>query len=120
MNHAVQETELDLRGIAIAAVAIVLMILLAACAAWFAWTLWRAPGGRDGPNGPLDFGIAGPRLESAPFARRDTYFAEKQQLLHSWAWVDRRAGIARIPVEQAMRLLSERRQPRPGAPGARP
>jgi hypothetical protein len=117
--NALEHSDLDLRGIAIGAAAIALMIVLAVLAAWLAWDRWRPAATHDGPNAPLDFGIAGARLESAPFAERDAYFAAKQRELHAWGWVDRRAGIARIPIEESMRLLAVR-SGRAGAGEQRP
>jgi hypothetical protein len=97
---------LALRGIAAGAIGIVVMIALAAAAAWWAWSAWKPLGTDDGPDGPLDFAVAGARLESAPKTDRKAYFDEKERVLHSWGWVDRRAGIARIPIDEAMGMLA--------------
>jgi hypothetical protein len=64
---------------------------------------WAAPLG--GPNGPMDVRIAGPRLESAPQHERSRYLADKEALLHRHEWIDRQQGIARIPIEDAMRVI---------------
>jgi hypothetical protein len=37
--------------------------------------------------------------------------ADEDALLHSYGWVDRQAGIIRIPIERAMSLLTERGLP---------
>ncbi|RZI44019.1 hypothetical protein EGT07_00905 [Herbaspirillum sp. HC18] len=47
-------------------------------------------------------------LQSAPQQERAQYFAEKRRLIESWEWIDRKKGIARIPVEQAMRIMAAR------------
>jgi hypothetical protein len=50
----------------------------------------------------------GPRLQSQPF--KDVYqlkSAERERLT-SYGWVDQSAGVVRIPIDDAMRLLSER------------
>ncbi len=69
--------------------------------------------------GHWDLPLAGPRradyalrepapvLESAPQPELRRYRDDKQNLLTTSAWVDRRAGIARIPIATAMTLLSE-------------
>jgi hypothetical protein len=49
-----------------------------------------------------------PALQSAPQQDRAQYDAEKRKLLDSWEWVDRQRGIARIPVEEAMRIMAAR------------
>jgi hypothetical protein len=107
------DRDLDLRGVAIGAIAIAVMIVLACVAAWWAWSGWMPAGSRDGPDAPADFGVAGARLESAPRLERNAYFKEKDRLLHSWQWVDRNAGIARIPIEDAMDLLARQARPAP-------
>jgi len=54
--------------------------------------------------------IPPPRLQPAPQQDSAAYFAEKQRRLNSTGWVDRGAGIAHIPLEEAMRLEAARRQ----------
>ena len=49
-----------------------------------------------------------PRLQSAPAADLAVYRAREQAILESYAWVDRDAGIARIPIARAIELLAER------------
>jgi len=110
---------LDVRGMATGVIAIVVMIALAVTAAWLAWSGWRPQGARNGPNAPADFGVAGARLESAPKGEREAYFDDKQRLLHAWSWVDRRAGIARIPIEEAMMLLARQHGQRRQTPEER-
>ena len=103
---------IDIRRVAWGGAAIALAIALAALASYF---LWRAePSGGPGVAAPP--AMAAPSLESAPQDQRARYFAEKQRLLESYAWVDRRAGIARIPLEQAMRIMAARKEGNDGGP----
>ena len=60
-----------------------------------------------------------PRLQAEPAQDLATYLAREAAILDSYAWVDEEAGIARIPIEQAMQLLAERGWPEPAA-GPRP
>ena len=46
-----------------------------------------------------------PRLQSRPAVDLAAERAREQALLDSYGWVDRDAGVARIPVERAMELL---------------
>ena len=50
----------------------------------------------------------GPRLQTQPF--KDVYLLRQreQELLNSYGWVDQGAGVVRIPIEDAMRLMAER------------
>ena len=52
-----------------------------------------------------------PRLQAEPAEDLATYLAREKGTLDSYAWVDEEAGIARIPIEQAMQLLAERGWP---------
>ena len=62
-----------------------------------------------------------PRLQSDPLADLATLRASEDAALHGYGWVDRRAGVARIPIERAMDLVAERglsaRPDRQGASG---
>jgi hypothetical protein len=49
-----------------------------------------------------------PRLQVQPF--KDLHQLKSAQLekLHSYGWVDQASGVVHIPIEEAMRLISER------------
>jgi len=53
----------------------------------------------------------GPRLQVTPALELAELRAREQQVLDGYAWVDKERGIARIPVEEAMRLVAERGLP---------
>jgi len=53
-----------------------------------------------------ELGFSGAALESAPQPDLRRYRAQKQALLETTGWADRSAGIARIPIEAAMALMS--------------
>jgi hypothetical protein len=70
-----------------------------------------------------------PGLQGDPRAERLRLEARQSAELHGYAWVDRAAGLAHIPIEDAMALVAARGQgafdpldaPAPGAPaGAGP
>ena len=48
-----------------------------------------------------------PVLQVSPASDYQAYFTRKRAELARRAWVDREAGLARIPIEEAMRLVSE-------------
>src|SRR5262249_53311001 len=49
-----------------------------------------------------------PRLQVAPQADLDRLHARESEQLTTFSWLDRDKQIARIPIEQAMKLLAER------------
>ena len=62
-----------------------------------------------------------PRLQSYPFDDLRALRREEQRLLDRYEWVDRNAGLVRIPVSRAIELLAERGLPqRPPADEAAP
>jgi hypothetical protein len=80
-------------------------------------------------KGPVPQGAAAeamlppePRLERLPGRQLERLRAEEDRELHSYGWVDRKAGVVRIPIERAMQLLEQHGLPvRQGAqPSAAP
>lgn len=53
-----------------------------------------------------------PRLLTNPSAELERFMHEKHARLHSYGWVDREAGLAHIPIEQAMQRVVEYGLPR--------
>ncbi|HJV79461.1 hypothetical protein [Noviherbaspirillum sp.] len=90
---------IHVRGVVLGAAAIALGIGLAALASYFLWKRWSVQA-EAVPS------AASPELQSAPQQERARYFAEKQHLLTSWGWIDKQRGIARIPVDEAMRIMA--------------
>jgi hypothetical protein len=58
----------------------------------------------------------GPMLEIAEGEVLDGLRAEEDALLGGFAWIDREGGIARIPIESAMRVLAARTSTGGGGP----
>jgi hypothetical protein len=56
-----------------------------------------------------------PRLETRPLEALEQVRHRESELLHGYGWVDREAGIARIPIDRAMAILAERGWPGPAA-----
>lgn len=60
-----------------------------------------------------------PRLQVTPSADLESMRASEENLLDSYGWVDRNAGVVRIPIDRAMELLLQRGYPaRPQPPAA--
>jgi hypothetical protein len=116
--------DLDLRGLRRGAYVIVGGIVCALVAA----ALMLRERGPAANTPPHAFDGSPPQLQPAPQPDRVAYLAEKRRLLASYGWVDRQAGIARIPLDDAMALLAARGggtqpargQAAPAAPGRTP
>lgn len=61
-----------------------------------------------------------PRLQSNPTIDMVELRREEQARISSYGWVDRKAGIARIPIDRAMEILAEKGLPRVAAPPPAP
>ncbi|HTH43687.1 MAG TPA: hypothetical protein VL528_01275 [Oxalicibacterium sp.] len=112
------EDRIDLRAILWVAVVLIVTLVLVGAAAYWLWSDQLPAPWRDEPNTKLDFKTEGPLLDSAPQPGRAAYEKEKQRLLDSWQWIDRDAGIARIPIEQAMALLAQQQASKTGQASA--
>jgi len=61
-----------------------------------------------------------PRLEVSPPTTLRELRAEEERILTGYAWVDREQGIARVPIDEAMRLLLQSGLPVRSTEGAAP
>ena len=52
-----------------------------------------------------------PRLQTNPRQDLADFRAKEDELLTSYSWVDRNAGVVRIPIDQAMQLTLQRGLP---------
>jgi hypothetical protein len=59
-----------------------------------------------------------PRLQVAPQVDLAALRAREDAELNTYGWVDRKAGVVRIPIERAMELLTRRGLPVRGQPNA--
>jgi hypothetical protein len=90
-----------------------LMLIVVLGAAYLLWRYWLAPV----PPRPLpraDIPPA-PLLQPHPASDLAQERALQHARLHGYAWVDREAGIARIPIERAMALLEARAATHPAS-----
>jgi hypothetical protein len=91
-----------------AAVVVVLVVVLAG--AYGLYVKFAASAGAPAPGAKRDrraFNYQ-PHLQAHPQQDLQALRRHKQAILESYGWVDRDAGIARIPVSRAMSLLARR------------
>jgi hypothetical protein len=111
----------DTRTIALSLVG--LLLTIAAALVLVAGLVWYfASGDRSapGPNATVDAQRrdVGPEVPSSAPAL-DAHLADEladlrareRRLLTHYAWIDREAGVARIPIQRAMQLLAQRASP---------
>ena len=64
-----------------------------------------------------------PRLQSAPLQDLEQLRAEEEKELTSYGWVDEKAGVAHIPIDEAIKIVAARGLPHAApspAPSAAP
>jgi len=62
----------------------------------------------------------GPRLQVKPEVDLATFRAGEDDQLDHYGWIDKKAGVVRLPIERAMDLLAQRGLAYRGRPGAPP
>jgi len=97
-------------GVVLSAVVIVAMLVAAWMFGFFA--SWQAK--QDVPPSPLASSSPGPpepRLQVHAIRDMKALRAAEDEVLTSYGWVSKEAGIARIPIDRAMQLVLERGLP---------
>ena len=96
------------------------LIVVAAVVHLLIYVLFGYFNSRDGVQSPAEYPLAAaqgqreppePRLQTNPRQDLADLRAKEDELLASYGWVDRNAGVVRIPIDAAMRLTLERGLP---------
>lgn len=120
-----EESDVDIRGIftfavGLFVVAVVIHVVI--------WGLFRYFDAREARQPAAVYPLAAtkeprlppePRLQTNPRQDLRDLRAGEDQRLTTYGWVDKNAGVVRIPIEQAMKLTIERGLPSRSAGGAR-
>jgi hypothetical protein len=98
----------------------VVLIVAAVMIHFVIWLLFGYFNGRETLRAPAEYPLAvsqgarlppEPRLQTNPREDLRELRAKEDELLGSYGWVDQRAGIARIPIGEAMKLTVQRGLP---------
>ncbi|MES2184048.1 MAG: hypothetical protein V4505_05835 [Pseudomonadota bacterium] len=112
--------DIDIRKLGATAAGLALMVACAIGAVWLLLRHWQVPPGGQ-PVGPAQvLAVPGPLLQSAPQDDLVRYRAEQQRRLDTAAWVDRSAGLVRIPIADALELVAAGQGVRPPSDGPSP
>ena len=96
------------------------LLVVAAVVHLLIYVLFGYFSGREGVQAPAAYPLAAaqghreppePRLQTDPRQDLADLRAREDQLLGSYGWVDKNAGVVRIPIEAAMKLTLERGLP---------
>lgn len=106
-----ETTDVEVRPLVISAVVLFAVMIAAILGMWFMFHQMAVP---ENVEGPPPSPLAGsrvpppaPRLQTMPTQKLDLLKtrAGEEEVLNSYGWVDRKAGVVRIPVDRAMELL---------------
>lgn len=112
-----EESDVNIR--AILGFAFGLLVVTAAVYV-FIYGLFRYFEAREGVKGVVEYPLAAgqekrvppePRLQTDPRQDLSDLRAKEDEILGSYGWVDKNAGVVRIPIDQAMKLTLERGLP---------
>jgi hypothetical protein len=96
------------------------LIVVAAVVHLLIYVLFGYFDGREGVKVPAEFPLAAsqghreppePRLQTDPRQDLADMRAKEDDVLGSYGWVDKNAGVVRIPIDAAMKLTLERGLP---------
>lgn len=112
-----EKTDVDEGAITRVAIVLAVVTILSGLAVLgFFHLLSSRAAGLDAPPPPLGRMEPGrkppePRLQEKPTLDVDQLRAEEREVLDHYGWVDESAGIVRIPIDEAMRIVAERGLP---------
>jgi hypothetical protein len=114
-RHAHEERDVNLRLLGLAALG--LIVLLGGGLVLVLWVfdaLDVTPAGQGLQTAPVVANaprLPAPPLQTSPSRDMQDMLAAENARLQSYAWVDQRAGMARIPLQRALDLMAERGLP---------
>lgn len=107
------DREISLEGIVYTGVVLALVVIFSAAAMWWISVGLRANLEAADPPPPIlpearvqDLPPE-PRLQTSPEEDLRELRLEEDEYLNGYGWVDRGAGVARVPIERAMEMLAE-------------
>jgi hypothetical protein len=112
-----EESDVNVAGVVVFVVVLVVVGVLISGAVWVLYRQFE-----QASSGPatVEFPLAmdamrrlppQPRLQTDPRDDMANLRRSEDEVLESYAWVDRNTGVVRIPIEQAMKLIAERGMP---------
>jgi hypothetical protein len=117
-NPAYETKDISLRLVVIFLAGLAILIAISLLVLWGMYTfLANRQASRMVPLPPLAESQQPPepRLQPAPSQELKHLRAEEEAVLNSYGWINKEAGVVRIPIERAMELTLERGLPtRPG------
>jgi len=111
-----EEADVDIRTVLSFAAGLTVVVLVAAALMWVMFHMLEAQAERRDPQispmaMPSDRQAPPPRLLTDEPANLSKFRAEEMKKLEAYGWVDERSGVARLPIEEAKKLIVQRGLP---------
>lgn len=112
-----EESDVDIRGVFGFALG---LVIVGAFIHFLVWVLFSFFAGQAARKSAPEFPLAvqqenrvppEPRLQTNPRQDLSDLRAQEDAILKSYGWVDRNAGVVRIPIDEAMKLAVRRGLP---------
>lgn len=103
---AVRQDEDELPERTIVLVVVAATVIAALFVLW-TWFMIERPATGTLAEKPREVGLVDQPLFDVREGTAAKLDGEKRRILGGWGWVDRSRGVARIPIEEAMRLVVE-------------
>jgi hypothetical protein len=112
-----EERDVNISGVVVFVIVLVVVGVLIQGAVWVLYREFVQSATR---SGAAEFPLAAdamrrlppePRLQVDPRDDMANLRRSQDEVLESYAWIDRNAGVVRIPIEQAMKLVAEKGLP---------
>ena len=106
-----EKGDVHFRGVLIFAIALVVgvVLTLVLVGGMIALLAQHSPSSmRASPTGTPSVVPPPPLLQAQPWEDLRRYREEQSRILLNYTWIDRNAGVVRIPIERAMELVIER------------
>jgi hypothetical protein len=112
-----EESDVNIRGILVFAVGLLVVAIVIHIAMW---GLFRFFDARQARRQVIEYPLAvqeenrlppEPRLQTNPRQDLQDLRTAEQEVLGTYGWVDRNAGVVRIPIDEAMKLTLQRGLP---------
>jgi hypothetical protein len=111
-----EKTDATLRAAVLLVALTAVLVAVGVISMWFLYGfIIEYQSNQDEPPSPLAETVepfTGPRLQVEPPLDMKALEALEQEILGSYGWIDREAGVVHIPIERAMDLLAERGLPK--------
>jgi hypothetical protein len=112
-----EESDVNIRGVLAFAAGLIVVAIVVHIAMW---VLFRFFDAREARRQVIDYPLAvqqenrlppEPRLQTNPREDLREFRSAEQDLLTTYGWVDKNAGVVRIPIDEAMKLTLQRGLP---------